>query len=419
MNRKINICIIFAFMVMSLSCSSESSLEEQKGLVAGNRIPIELNEKSSKVAHDIKDFNSRLTASAVKTVEDQVGQNQNVVLSPLSVSMLLGMLSNGVEDDVKEEIYRYLGTRDLETLNELCNSMMTELPNLDDLTKCRMANLFCFDNRFTLNKEFSLLLTEYYDAEILSEDFTDTSRLLNALNSWCSKNTDGLINEIIGEKSDQSVAYLLNAMQFNSPWSGELFNQKETKKEKFNGINGAYNVDMMISDASNRLCAFDDNFESIFLEFGNRSFGIWILVPQENVSIDKATELIADGALNSIQKKAMEYPVSVHFPRLKIDVEIPLKQVLQNLGMEKLCGEFEFDIFERRFTGMVEFEHKSSIQLDEKGAVVASASLGDIQYSYNKDPLQPYEFKVNRPFFFFIKEYSTDVCVLSGLITHP
>ena len=53
------------------------------------------------------------------------------------------------------------------------------------------------------------------------------------------------------------------------------------------------------------------------------------------------------------------------------------------------------------------------------GAVVASASLGDIQYSYNKDPLQPYEFEVNRPLFFFIKEHSTDVCVLSGLITHP
>ena len=419
MNNKSNICIILVLMAMLFSCSPETSLDEQKNPVAGDRISIELNVRSTKVANDIKDFSTKLTASAVKTVIGQDNKDQNVVLSPLSVSMMLGMLSNGIKGCVKDEIYLHLGTQDSEALNELCNLMLTKLPDLDYLTQCQIANMLCYSDRYTIKDDFSTLLRNYYESEILSEDFSDTDHMLYTLNSWCSKNTNGLINEIIEEIKKDNLLYLLNSLQFSSPWSGEIFNEKDTKKEIFNGLDCTYDVDMMVSEASSRLCVFDDNFESVFLEFGNRSFGIWILMPQRNVSIDKAAELIAEGALNSIQQRAIEYPVSIQFPRLKAEGSVPLKQVLYDLGMEKLCGEFEVDVFETVFTGMVEFEHKSTIRLDEKGAVAASASLGDIQYSYNKDPQQPDTFKVNRPFFFFIKEYSTDVCILSGLITHP
>ena len=109
MGNKSNICIILVLMGMLFSCSPETSLDEQKSPVAGDRISIELNVRSTKVANDIKDFSTKLTASAVKTVIGQDNKDQNVVLSPLSVSMMLGMLSNGIKGCVKDEIYLHLG----------------------------------------------------------------------------------------------------------------------------------------------------------------------------------------------------------------------------------------------------------------------------------------------------------------------
>ncbi|MDE6813118.1 MAG: hypothetical protein K2J28_04695, partial [Duncaniella sp.] len=84
---------------------------------------------------------------------DSNSQEDNFMVSPLSVQFSLGMLANGAQGKTLDEIATALGSSSLNELNELNRRLLTELPKADKKTTLRSAN------SAWLNKGFNLLPT--------------------------------------------------------------------------------------------------------------------------------------------------------------------------------------------------------------------------------------------------------------------
>lgn len=84
------------------------------------------------------------------------GEQQDVFVSPLSVTYALGMLANGAVGDTQKEILEGLEFRSgkVDDINSLCHQLMIESPKLDKSTKVSMANAVVANKNKPLQPDF-------------------------------------------------------------------------------------------------------------------------------------------------------------------------------------------------------------------------------------------------------------------------
>lgn len=110
----------------------------------------------------------------------------------------------------------------------------------------------------------------------------------------------------------------------------------------------------------------------------------------------------------------------VEFPKINLVSSLSLNSILKRSGLSKISGVITATFANEEFEAFLDMQHATSLKLDEKGAEIASASKGDFIFGFGgSDSENPSVFKVNRPFFFFITEFSTNACILSGYISEP
>src|SRR5690606_12305194 len=98
-----------------------------------NLTPVE-----EKKVHQDNSFTLNLFQEVISTMDP----NENVLLSPISASIALGMLNNGAKGETKLAINKALqfeGVADDQT-NNYYQKIMKALPNLDPKTKLEIAN---------------------------------------------------------------------------------------------------------------------------------------------------------------------------------------------------------------------------------------------------------------------------------------
>ena len=123
---------------------------------------------------------------------------RNVFISPLSVSVALGMVRNGAEGLTKTEMNSTLkmsGLTDTE-INEYYRLMQTTLPALDPKTKLSIANsiLIRESNDFQVKPAFLKTNSDYFNTYIKLMDFNQ-KWAVDTINGWANRKTNGQIHE--------------------------------------------------------------------------------------------------------------------------------------------------------------------------------------------------------------------------------
>ena len=409
---------IFAILGLGLILSGCNSENEPERVVPNMRESIELNTDTRSAANELKDFYVQFTTDAVKYAASQTDID-NVIVSPVSAAILLSMIANGVEADTQKEITDYLGVTDLSALNTLSNILLTELPKVDNQTDFGLANSIWINSTYaTLTPAYTNLMKSDYMADVRYEKFNDDAKLLKKINDWCSDKTNGQIKTMPTQLSSDQLAILLNAMKFKGVWEEKTFLKENTTKETFHGASRVNDVEMMHSPHKDRYYAADDNFELFYFFFGNSAFYFTVVLPNENLSLTDANELLTTREIRKLQKEAVRCQLEVYLPKFKVNSKLKLDNVLTAGQLAGLKGTMAFNMFEPHQTGQIEFNQASSLDIDETGAIGASVSSGElIAYAPEIIPGGEYTVKVNRPFYFFIREISTGACILSGRIS--
>lgn len=408
--------MIMTCLMLSTSCSST---EDNEIVLPNDRVDIELNGSTRAAANSLKDFYVNFTTDAAKYVDNESDLSGNFIVSPLSASMVLSMIANGVEEDVRQEISDYLGTNDVDALNSFASTMLTKLPKIDNQIEVKLANSAWVNNNYKLLTDYSSLLSNRYNAEINYLDFVgNIEKESKIIDNWCAKQTNGVISKMVDKIEPNTLAIILNAAYFKGLWKEGTFSEKNTTSKPFHGTKGTNDVDMMHADHSVRDYYKDDNFELFYLPFGNSAYSLMVVLPNENMSIEEANNMLSTELLNDLRSNAVACNLAVDLPRFKVDTNLKLDDILNEGGLSKTVGLLALDMFENGpQNGFVKYHQGAALMIDEKGAKAAAATSGSIVDSAPIITGGTYSVSVDRPFYFFLMEISTQACVFSGRIT--
>ena len=164
---------------------------------------------------------------------------KSFVCSPLSLQLALAMTANGAEGETLQEMLDVLGygNEGMAALNEYAKILIEQLPAVDLDVKLKMADALLATDKYSLNAGFRETLRNYYYAPAVSMSFEDPQKVLDQVNEWARRNTEGLIDPMLREISPNAAAFLMNALYFKARWQGgdrdPMFDSKATYDGRF------------------------------------------------------------------------------------------------------------------------------------------------------------------------------------------
>ncbi len=434
---------IFSLLaVISLpGCSSESDVNEPDIREKKPNKEFALSSEQAETANSLRDFYINYTKDMASFVnESEDFKTKNMVTSPLSAAILFGMLANGLEDDSASGLLDYLGTKDITSLNNLCNTLLKELPERDNLSELILANSAWVNQSrgLSFNNEYSSILSGTYFAESFSRNFaSDNAGTIRDINRWCENNTKGGISNFMKELDSNAFAVLLNALHFDAPWDQEAFKYGEIKTEKriFHGLNGDSEVEMMVSKPYKTQCLRVGNYVAYFIAMGNMGFRMFLLLPDEKVSLSEIINSLSPSQLyetfdwtlgksHEFDDKVNEdnwkdyitKSVTLTIPKLTIQNRFDIGKMLEARGHQGVTSGISASMFNEKLNNLsIKLETEASFTIAERGVkaeAVSSAVLEDGLSSGIPDaPV------FDRPFLFFIQEVVSGAIIMAGQVT--
>ena len=359
----------------------------------------------------MRDNNNEFAWRLFQTMQEQKG-DVSTVLSPISVTYMLGMLNAGAAGTTRDEITATLGFgSDPTAVNEYCKKMIEGAPNVDPAATVKIANCINVNSAMgiSLLKQYVNDMKNYYSAQIEALDFTKSSSL-EKINKWCSKNTDGMIPSILDELNPNAAMCLLNAIYFNADWK-EKFDKNDTRNSSFTLPDGSIVTrELMHRKAIAQGCE-SELCSMLRIPFGSGGYSMYVMLPAEGKTtgdlIREMSQQELTDHLDAIDMTPQE--VDILMPRFEIVSDIDLIDVLEPMGIKSAfttSADFSNMSDTRLFVSMM--KQKAKIEVDEDGAkasAVTIAMAGDT--SPGPQLYEKAEFHATRPFLYFILEEST------------
>ena len=357
---------------------------------------------------------------------DQVYEvyGENVLVSPLSLNVALGMVAEGTTGETAKELYRYLGSEDYANWVDQYLTFAESLEANEDSKyskysfSYKLANSIWVRKGDDLTKDYRKLVQKKFRAEAENVDFVNEAEATaNKINSWCDEHTEGLIKEVVKPDmfSPGLAAVLVNSLYFESPWA----KQWNITQHEFTNLAGKKTTQDMLRDYSlskyfeNEYCtAFAKNYYNGFEFIG--------ILPKEEGDFS-----LSDLDLQSLmESRTEEYDVRAIMP--KLDFETTAENVVDILmaeGVLKIFDPFceEFDkMVEGRPLYVSDILQKCKIELDEEGTRAAAVTV--IMAQDTAAFIEPVQREIkevflDRPFAFLIYDSTNDQILFTGKVT--
>ncbi len=396
------IIFLFTFALMLLGCDSNDPI-----LIGEDAKPIELKVSQQQKVSEDNEFAFDLLRKSIQNSEES-----NVFVSPLSVSIALGMAWNGASGDTKtemEEAMKMSGLSEAD-INDYYRIMQTTLPGIDPSTKLSIANSLWSRTGFPVKESFLDVNKDYFGAYVKEIDFSQTWAL-DTINNWCAKNTNNLIPTILTDISPDAVMYLINAVYFKGIWRSK-FDKKETTESSFtNELKQTTMVNMMYQQDTFAYC-YDDLAQYIDMPYGNKAFSMTVILPAENKTTDDVLSSLTAESFNETLNKMNEQKIMLYLPRFKVENKFDLIPMLEGMGMKKAFTDYaDFSKISDIAIFISQVIHKTYITVDEEGTEAAAVTA--IGFETTSLPTYPIVM-VDKPFVFLIREKSTGVILFIG-----
>ena len=343
--------------------------------------------------------------------------NQNVFVSPLSVSMSLGMALNGASGATLDQMRGTLGfdQRQLSEINAGYRDLIALESGLDASTTFDIANSVWHKQTIPFSQSYLDLLRTTFDAEVKASPFDATT--VAQVNEWVRAQTAGRITTILDAIQPSDVMFLINAIYFKGSWR-DGFDPARTHDGSFETIDGStQTVKLMSRDKGQgklRL-GFAANTSVGELSYGNGAFVMTLLIPEGEANVNQVIATLDTTAWTTLVGSLSEIEADVVLPRFQLEYERELSADLKALGMT-----IPFDESAADFSGMspagsdmfISFvKHKTFVRVDEVGTEAAAVTNTGIGITS-----APPALRATRPFLFVIRERFSGTILFMGKI---
>lgn len=346
-------------------------------------------------------------------------EHENVIISPLSISIALGMALNGSAAETRTAMKDALGVSALELkqINQSYQSLIELLVNLDPKVQMNIANSVWSDKGFSILPSFTERVKKYFDARAQSLDFADPASV-DVINNWVEEKTEGMIDEIIKQIPPLTVAYLINAVYFKGDWLYQ-FDPEKTKQERFTLADGSA-VKTAIMNQEQDIDYFrSDEVVIAELPYGNSLYRMTLLMPSSReVSLNQfIQQSLSDSTMQKwLSNLKKTDGVIVKLPKFSLKYKKGLKEVLTDMGMGIAFNKYKanFSNFSKRPTFISSVKHKAAITVNEQGTEAAAVTSVEMTLT----SIGPHIF-LNRPFVFLIRENVSGAILFMGQVYNP
>ena len=339
---------------------------------------------------------------------------KNIMFSPTSLNFALGMIAEGAKGETKEVLSGYLGTSDFasyakEYLDKI-QAYNTEDESYGYQSKVKIADAVWMDDGLTLQEKFKNTVSNSFGAEVKAVDFSATEETCDIINSWCDKNTEGLIPKIITPDliNDNTGLCLTNSLYFESGWSGEPWNVSDTE-ENF----GKIEKTKYMTCTGNQYYE-NDKSTAFGRDYANGLSFIGIL------PYDEGDFTLEDLDISGLLKSNPEYDaVDCKMPKLNFETSTVLNDMLSNLGLDNIfSSNADFSGIADQNVNVDTILQKTKLELDENGtkaAAVTAVTMECMSAAVEDEPIIK-TVELTRPFAFLIYDRNNDEVLFIGKV---
>ena len=404
------LAIASLMLVAMASCSSDEDVtmsEDEVVQLSNAPTPIQFTEAQQQMRDNNNEFAWRLFRN-LKQGEDRQCSS---ILSPLSVTYLLGMMDAGAAGGTRDEITDVLGFgNDATAVNDYCKAMIDGSAIADPAATVKTANCIDVNSALGINllPQFVEQMKNFFYTQIDALDFTKGSTL-DKINSWCNDHTDGMIPSILDELNPSAAMVMLNAIYFKANWSAK-FNKKYTRKLDFTLPNGTtVKRDLMHMKARTFYCQ-SDRCSVLRLPFGSGAYGMYILLPAQGVSLEELIQGMSLQDLNAhLYDNTYMGDIDILLPKFETSSETKLIQPLSDMGITRAFDptRADFSNMTNAALSVSQMLQKAKIEVNEDGAKAAAVTVVTGFTSLEEPYYKKFDFHATRPFLYLILDEST------------
>ena len=405
--------IVTLLLALTLSACKTSNLKNTTDMMANiKKDNIEtiklsdLNDPKVSKRNQIIDF-------SLKIFRDSY-DNENILISPLSIISALGMVSNGANGETLSELESTFDS-DIKGLNEYLKAYAQYLPSSDKY-KVSLANSIWFKDKesLTIDNDFLQTNKDYYDASIYKAPFDESTK--NAINAWVNNMTSGMIDKLLEEApSLDTVMYLINALSFDAGWE-TVYKQIQVTEGEFVSENGKKQAAKFMN--SNEYTFIEDNsVTGVIKPYKDNKYAFVALLPKDNISMRELLDYLnAKNIMSLIENKASE-TVLTKLPKFSFEYNKMLNEPLKKMGIIDAFDEQKADFLKlgKSLDGNIFINrviHKTKIDVNEKGTQAGAVTA--VEMDATGVIIETKEVILDRPFFYMIIDTEQNLPLFIG-----
>ncbi|XP_068921650.1 antithrombin-III [Petaurus breviceps papuanus] len=382
---------------------------------------------------ELSEANSRFATEFYKQLADSKDNNDNIFMSPLSISTAFAMTKLGAcNNTLKQlmEVFRF------DTISEKTSD---QIHFFFAKLNCRLyrkanksselvaANRLFGEKSLTFNETYQDISEVVYGAKLQPLDFRGNPELSRVtINDWVANKTEGLITDVIPKDAitDLTVLVLVNTIYFKGLWKSK-FSPENTKKELFHKADGEQCwASMMYQENKFRYSHVrgSSQVEVLELPYKGDDITMVLILPKPDKSLAKVERDLTPDILREWLDGLEETLLAVHVPRFRIEDNFSVKDNLQQMGLDDLfnperaklpgiIAEGQRDLF------VSDAFHKAFLEVNEEGSEAAASTavvISGRSLNFNR-----VTFKANRPFLVLIREVALNTIIFMGRISNP
>ncbi|KAM6933067.1 neuroserpin [Xenentodon cancila] len=357
------------------------------------------------------------------------GDQENIVFSPLSVAVSLGMVELGARGASRDEIRQAVGFSHLLPGMEfsLLQNLTTAFSDEDAHYVIRFANSLFLQEGVTFNPEFLHLMKKYFRAEVETVDFSASSAVAEQINNWVENHTESKIRSLLSAEDFTSVTRLalVNAVYFRGSWKNQ-FRPENTRTFSFSRDDGSeVQTLMMYQQADFYYGEFSDGsqeagglYQVLEMPYEGEDMSMMIVLPRQEVPLASLEPIIKAPLLEEWASNVKLQKVEVYLPRFKVEQKIDMKTTLQELGIINI---FTSDADLSAMTDGKDLYigkavQKAYLEVTEEGA---EGAVGSGMIALTRTLVLYPQVMADHPFFFVIRNRRTGSILFMGRVMTP
>ncbi|XP_030071220.1 protein Z-dependent protease inhibitor [Microcaecilia unicolor] len=347
--------------------------------------------------------------------------DENIFISPLSVSFSLASLMVGTKGSTYREILQGLNLHLFNTIDKphalpsIFRKLKDNITRNEDLVLERGSFSFVHED-FPVKDSFVNVSLQYFDMEFSNLDFQNSSNAKEVINNYINKITNGKISTLFDEIDPQTKLILVDYILFKGKWIYP-FNPALTELGTFY-ISKYNNVKVPMMFKTDKISSvFDENLQCLVVKLPYRGHAsMLVIMPQKESDYTSIEDHLSSELVHKWLANMKERKIDILFPKFKLDQKYQMQKCLQDLGIKEIfSGKGNLSgLTDERNLRLTQVTQRAVIDVDEKGTE-AAAVTGSEMTGY----AMPSTIHVDHPFLFIIFEEVYNTLLFIGRLIDP